>query len=111
MVNTLLSMQGAQVQSLVEGLRSCMHSQNKVSSHWGKTSIPPFLKMFLAVLGLHQCGGFSVVAESRGFSLCWLLLLQSMGSTAQASVVTVLGLSRCLSLALEHRFNSCGTRV
>ena len=57
MVKTLLSMQGAQVQSLVEGLRSCMHGQNKVSSHWGKTKqvYPPFLK------NIFGCAGPSLV--------------------------------------------------
>ena len=30
-------------------------------------------------------------------------------SGAQASVVTACGLSSCVSQALEHRLNSCGT--
>ena len=46
--------------------------------------------LFLAVLGLHSSHGLSLIAESRayslalvpGFSLWWLLLLQSMGSRA-----------------------------
>ena len=47
-----------------------------------------FIYLFLAVLGLCCCPGFSLVAASggysllrcEGFSLRWLLLLQSMGS-------------------------------
>ena len=38
-----------------------------------------------------------------GFSLQWLLLLQTSGSRAR-------GLSSCGSRALEHRLSSCGTR-
>ena len=64
--------------------------------------------LFLAVLGLHCCVGFSLAPESAGYSpLCmdfplwWLLLLWSAGS-------------RCVgfsygSQALEHGLSSCGT--
>ena len=38
-----------------------------------------FIYLFLTVLGLHCCMGFSLVAACVGFSLQWLLLLQSMG--------------------------------
>ena len=57
-------------------------------------SLPVFLyiHLFLAVLGLHCCTGFSLVAASGGysswrcvgFSLWWLLLLQTTGSRAEA---------------------------
>ena len=47
-----------------------------------------YIYLFLAVLGLHSCVGFSPVAASQGysllqcmgFSLLWLLLLYSTGS-------------------------------
>ena len=78
--------------------------------------------------------GLSLVAVSRGysslqctgFSLWWLLLLQSMGSkytgsvvaahglsscSAWASVVVVHGLSSCGLQALERRLSSCATRA
>ena len=56
--------------------------------------------------------GFSLVAESRGysslqcvgFSLQWLLLLRSTGSRRA-------GFSSCGSRALERRLSSCGTRA
>ena len=60
-----------------------------------------FLKLFLAVLGLHCCTrAFSSCGE-RGllfvrcadFSLRWLLLLRSMGSRRAGSVVVAHGLS------------------
>ena len=55
-----------------------------------------FIYLFLAVLGLHCCAGFSLVVASRGyplavvtlslwhmrFSLWWLSLFGSMGSRA-----------------------------
>ena len=60
-----------------------------------------FLKslLFLAVLGLRCCAGFSPVAVSLGFWLQWPLLLQSIGSGAlrlqelrhMGSAVVVLG--------------------
>ena len=57
------------------------------------------------MLGLHCCIGFSPVVASRGycslrclgFSLLWLLLLQSKGSRHTASVVAAHGLSSCVS--------------
>ena len=56
-----------------------------------------FLSLFLAVLDLHHCSGFSLVAIGRGysslrwagFSFLWPLLLRSTGSRAQASGVAV----------------------
>ena len=63
--------------------------------------------------------GLSLVAASRdysslwcvGFSLRWLLLLQSTGSSAWASVVAAHGLSSCSTWALERRLSSCGARA
>ena len=40
-----------------------------------------FIYLFLAVLGLHCCAGFSLVAV-RSFSFQWPLLSQSAGSRA-----------------------------
>ena len=73
------------------------------------------------------CVGFSLVVESggysslqcAGFSLQWLLLLQSTGSRltdfsscgARASVVVACGLSGCGSWALERRLCSCGAQA
>ena len=67
-----------------------------------------YISLFLAVLGLCCCVGFSLVAGSGGYSLVmvrWLLLLWSTGSRACA------GFSSCGSRALEHRHNSCGTQA
>ena len=63
--------------------------------------------------------GLSLVAASRGysllrcsgFSLWWLLLLQSMGSRHAGFSVVARGLSSCGSWALERRLSSCGTRA
>ena len=79
MVNTLLSMQGAQVQSLVEGLRSCMHSQNKVSSHWGKTSIPPFLKNVFGCAGPSSVWGLFCSCREQGLLIVLASLVAEHG--------------------------------
>ena len=60
--------------------------------------------LFLAVLSLHCCAGFSLVAMSRsypslqcmGFSLRWLPLLQSIGSRVHR-------IQQCGSWALENQ--------
>ena len=49
-----------------------------------------FIYLFLALLGLPCCAGFSVVAETRGYLLA-----------------VVLGLSGCGFWAVEHRLKSC----
>ena len=53
-----------------------------------------FMNLFLAVLGLCCCAGFSLGAMCR---------LQG----AWASVIAARGLSSCASQALEHRLRSC----
>ena len=71
-----------------------------------------FFNLFLAVLGLRCCSGFSLVVASggysllrcAGFSLRWLLLLWSMGSKQ-------VGFSSCGSWSLERRLSSNGTRA
>ena len=86
---------------------------------WGGRATFIFIFLiFLAVLGLCCCAarGLSLVAVSRaysslwctGFSLWWLLLLQSTGSRPVASVVVAHGLISCGLRALEHRLSSCG---
>ena len=59
--------------------------------------------LFIFIFG---CIGSSL--QCAGFSLWWLLLLQSMGSRHAGSVVVAHGLSSCGLRALEHRLSSCG---
>ena len=68
--------------------------------------------LFLAVLGLPCCSGFSLVAASRGYTLVAvhspLTVVSSLVSEyglqgMWASVVAAHGLSCCGSWALEHR--------
>ena len=69
--------------------------------------------VFVAARGLSLAaasGGYSSL-QCVGFSLRWLLLLRSTGSTHWASVVVAPRLSHCGSRALEHRLSSCGTRA
>ena len=72
----------------------------------------------MAILGLHSCVGFSLVVESRDYSLVAAReLLVAVASLigdhglqgTQAAVVWAHGLSSCGSWALEHRLNCCGT--
>ena len=66
--------------------------------------------LFLAVLGLSCCVGFSLVSARggyclvAGFSLRWLLSLQS-------TVSRLHGLSSCGYQALEYRLNSCSAQT
>ena len=71
--------------------------------------------VFVAACGLSPVvasGGYSSL-RCVGFSLQWLLLLQSMGSPGtRASVVAARGLSSCDAWALGSvGFNSCGSRA
>ena len=62
--------------------------------------------VFVAGCGLSLVvvgGGYSSL-QHTGFSLRWLLLLQSMGSRRE-------GFSSCASQALECRLNSCGSQA
>ena len=71
-----------------------------------------FLYLFLTVLGLCCCVGFSLVAESKsllqcvGFLLWWPLPLRNTGSRVHGSIAVVCELRSCGSQALEHRLNS-----
>ena len=78
-----------------------------------RTAISYFNIYLLAALGLCSCTGFSLVVESRTyslvevcfrFSLGWLLLLWSMGSRACR-------LSSCGSQTLEHRLKCHGAQT
>ena len=57
-----------------------------------------FIYLFLAMLGLHSCVGFSVVVNG-GFSCC------------RAWAVVCKGFSRCISRALEHGLRSCSVQA
>ena len=63
-------------------------------------------RVFISAHGLSLVavsGGYSSL-RCAGFSLWWLLLLQSMGSR-------LTGFSSCGSRALERRLSSCGARA
>ena len=69
--------------------------------------------VFVAVRGLSlvgASGGYSSL-WCAGFSLQWLLLLQSMGFRCVGSVVVACRLSSCASRALERRLSSCGAQA
>ena len=66
---------------------------------------------------LHCCAGFSLVSESRGYSLVAVRELPVVTASpvaehrlygAQASVVTAHGLNGHGAWALEHRLGGCG---
>ena len=101
-----------------------------VSTHPLSTSASPFLSWLLFFFlnkfiyfwlrwVFAATRGLSLVVASRGysslwcagFSLWWLLLLQSMGSRHVASVVAAHGLSSCGTQALERRLSSCDARA
>ena len=64
---------------------------------------------FLAVLGLRCCTwAFSSCGE-RGFSLWWLLLLGSTGSSPTGFTCCFTWTGSCSSWVLEHRLSSSGT--
>ena len=64
-----------------------------------------FKKIYL-ILFIFGCVGS--LLWCAGFSLQWLLLLQSKGSRRVGSVVVARRLSSYGSRALEHRLSSCG---
>ena len=104
-----------------------MYQQHKITSAkclfkyiilFLQTLHPPQLLIFFPYFYFWQrwvfvaARGLSLVAESRGysslqcagFSLRWLLLLQSTGSRC-------MGFSSCGSRALERRLSSCGAQA
>ena len=75
--------------------------------------------LFLAVLGLHCCVGFSLVAASGGhsplqclgLSSWWLLLLRSLGSRRTCPAFVTCGLQSAGSVVVAHgpsRSAACG---
>ena len=62
--------------------------------------------LFLAVLGLHCCTGFLLLAARGGCLHCRVWALG-----AQAAVVVARGLSSCGSQTLERRLSSCGAQA
>ena len=77
-----------------------------------------FIYLFLAVLGLHSCKGFSSVVASGGYSpvvVCGLLVAVAplvVEHRLWASAVAARELSSDGSQApLEHRLSSCDTRA
>ena len=72
-----------------------------------------FTYLFLAMLGLHCCTNFSLVAVSRGYSLVVVhgLLISVASLVVEACRIAACGLSGCSSLALERRLNSSGAQA
>ena len=67
--------------------------------------------LFLAVLALHCCAGFSLVAASRGYSH-WGARASHCGDfTCGAQGLGHVGFRRRTSRALEHRLSSRGASV
>ena len=104
----------------------CSTCQNLLLSFFKMNELIYYLFFWLRWVFVAVCGLSLVVASGgdyllrcAGFSLQWLLLLQSMGSRRMgfsscgtwASVVVARGLSSCGSRALGHRLSSCGARA
>ena len=70
-----------------------------------------FIYIFLAVLGLHCCTGFSPAVAIGGSLLVVVCGLLMVVTRCRAQALEHAGLSGCGSWALEHGFSSCGTRV
>ena len=67
--------------------------------------------LILAVLCLHCCVNFSLVAESGGYSLFAICRLLIAVASLVEPGLSGTGLSSCGSQALEHRLDNCGTRA
>ena len=68
-----------------------------------------FIFLFLAMLGLYCCAGFSLVVESGGYSLVAVQrLLTKVTSLVTEHGSTKHGLSSFSSWALEPRLTNCG---
>ena len=72
-----------------------------------------FIYLFLAVLDLRCCSGFSLLAASGGYSLVVVhgLLILMVSLAVEACRIAARGLSSRGSLALEHRLNSSGAQA
>ena len=107
------SLLGAQVSRLVRSimLGQCTSDFDVRFIYFFKKYFYLFIYFWLCWVFIATCGLSLVVASGSysslrctGFSLQWLLLLQSTGSRHA-------GFGSCGSRALEHRLNSCGTRA
>ena len=76
-----------------------------------KVFIILFICLFLAVLYLHCCVGFSLVAMHGLLIVAASLVAEHRRSGTQASVAVAQGLISCGSQAPKHRISSCGTLV
>ena len=75
------------------------------------TNILENVCIFLAVLGLHCCMGFSLVALHRLLITVTSPVAEHGLSGTRVSAVAAHGLKSCDSGALEHRLNCCGTQA
>ena len=88
-------------QICLKGKPSCSLSHQRCFLFSFKNNF--IFNLFLVVLGLRGCAGFSLVVASGGYSLVVLnrlltavvLLLQGTGPRTQSSVAAALGLSSC----------------
>ena len=66
--------------------------------------------LFLVMLSLSCCMGFSLVAATRDCSLLMVcgLLVMVASPVVDPAVFAACGLSRCGSWAVAHRLSSCG---
>ena len=68
--------------------------------------------LFLALLDLLCCAGFSLVVANGGYSFVAAQTSHYSGfSYCRAWVLEHMGFSSCGSQSLKHRFNSCSTRT
>ena len=92
--------------------RAVDSDQSSVSDcNYGLVLFTNLMYLFVAVLGLHCCRGFSLVVLSRGCSLVVVNgLLVEAASLVWSTGSRFTGFSSCSSWALEHRLSICGTR-
>ena len=87
-------------------------SKEKSPSEMGSILFQNVLFLFLAVLGLRCCAGFSLVVVIRGYSLLQCTVFSLCGfSCCRAQALELVGFNSCNSQALEHRLNNCGTQA
>ena len=91
--------------------RAVDSDQSSVSDcNYGLVLFTNLMYLFVAVLGLHCCRGFSLVVLSRGYSLVVVNgLLVEAASLVWSTGSRFTGFSSCSSWALEHRLSSYGT--
>ena len=105
----MVELKGRQQQEM-EG-ESQFHSYFNVIGHTNAHS--HFFKLFVfGCTGFLLTCGLSLVAESGGCSLVWVLeLLTAVASLCfGARALGCTGFSRCGSWAIQHRLKSCGSQ-